>query len=128
MSFGKAKFLGDAMRVISRRLGELRKTKSNQKAINELAECHDLILELSRRPYRGDPYEVALNRMAGCADTGPENERGRSWFANDGIDCCRANTHNREPKMAPHSAASVPGTYPRPHPGHSAATPGPVAL
>jgi hypothetical protein len=78
MSKGKDKFIEDAARVIDGRVASLkaeleRKSKHNpqppylasdRSAILEAELLAKMIRALGLRPYRGDPYEVALKRWS----------------------------------------------------------------
>jgi hypothetical protein len=71
----KRKFIEDAVRVIEGRIADLKAellmkellqpkvpSAADRAAILEAEHCARLVRALGLRPYRGDPYEVALDR------------------------------------------------------------------
>lgn len=82
MPEGKRKFIEDAARVIDGRVAALKaelardqvrgrtppSLAADKTAILEAEHCARLIRGLSKVPYRGDPYEVAVKRWKGGRD------------------------------------------------------------
>ena len=77
MAEGKRKYIEDAARVIDGRVAALKAeyaavsvnqsnltNAADRAAIAEAEHCARLIRALGRRPYRGDPHAVALERWS----------------------------------------------------------------